>query len=68
MTFFVTFSKNFHKNQIKFFFAKLEILIFVVEVIRVLSWIANLSSKYDCSNLGSFRDMTCFIFIFFQKT
>ena len=34
----------------------------------VLSGVACLASKFDCSNLGSFRDMTFIMFYFyFQK-
>ena len=54
MTFF--FSQNFQKIYV--LFSKFDIPNPVVGAFRVLSGVANLASKYDCSNICSFRDMT----------
>ena len=51
MTFFVSLKYSFF---LKFF------TLYLVDV-RVLSGVANLASKYDCSNPFSFRDMTFFV-------
>ena len=41
----------------------MEILTLLLDIVRVLSGVANLASDYDCSNPCSFRDMTFFMIL-----
>ena len=65
MTFFAIFSKVFSKLKLLIFFKNLKFLTLYLGTVRVLSKIANLALKHDCSNPCSFRDM--FFFNFFKK-
>ena len=64
MTIFCDFSKKFPEN-LNYFFSDSGIPTLYLVPARVLPRIANLASKYDCSNPCSFRDMT--IFVIFSK-
>ena len=56
MTFFVIFRK------VEFiFFPNLKFLTLLLCAVRVLSGVLILASKYDCSNLFSFRDIMFFV-------
>ena len=57
MTFFVFFFQSF---SVTFF---LNFPTLYLDNVRVLSRIANLASKYNCSNPCSFRDMAFFVIL-----
>ena len=61
MTFFVIFSKIYRKLKLLLVFENLKFPTLYLGPVRVLSKIANLASKYDCSLLCSFRDVTFFV-------
>ena len=62
MAFFAIFSKKFSENlNLSFFLQILKFPMLVLGAARVLSRIANLASKYDCSIFFNFRDMTFFV-------
>ena len=65
MTFFAIFSKVFSKLKLLIFFKNLKFLTLYLGTVRVLSKIANLALKHDCSNPCSFRDM---FFLIFSKS
>ena len=69
MMFFVIFSKIFRKLELLLVFKNLKFPTLYLGPVRVLSKIANLASKYDCSILCSFQDVTFFVifFKFFRK-
>ena len=60
MIFFVFFQKSFQKTNL-ILFSKFEIPSPVVVAVRGTPGVANLASKYDCSNPCSVRDMTFFV-------
>ena len=64
------FQKVFRKLILIFFSQNLKFATLKLGPIRVISKIANLASKYDCSYPCSFRDMTFFVTFFknFEKT
>ena len=45
----------------------LKISILLLDIVRILSGVANLAFDYGCSNLCSFRDVTFFLLRFFQN-
>ena len=61
MTFFVVFFKKFFENLYDFFSQNLKFPTLKLGPVRKISKIANLASKYDCSNPCSFRDVTFFV-------
>ena len=65
MTFFAIFSKVFSKLKLLIFFKNLKFLALYLGTVRVLSKIANLALKHDCSNPCSFRDT---FFLIFSKS
>ena len=62
MMFFVIFFQKISENLNYDYFKKnLQFPTLYLGTVRVLSRIANLASKYDCSNAYSFRDMKFFV-------
>ena len=64
---FLIFSQIFRKFKLQNYFKKKCNSSSVVACCQVLPSIANLASKYDWSNLCSYRDMTCFVISFLFK-
>ena len=58
---FLWFFQKFSKLKVLWFFLNLKFPTLKLGTVRVLSKIANLVSKYDCSNPCSFRDMMFFV-------